>query len=71
MNTHSGTGYSSTTTAPLLRVNEVAQLLSIGRRTVYTLVAAGELPAVRVGERLRFRPREIDAYLERNREAAP
>ena len=54
----------------LLRVNEVAALLSIGRRTVYTLVNNGELPAVRVGARLRFRPEDVDAYLEARKVAA-
>ena len=43
----------------------VAQLLGIGRTTVYRLVNTGELRAVRVGERLRFRPEDVDAYLER------
>jgi excisionase family DNA binding protein len=55
---------SSTTREPLLRVNDVAVLLSIGRRTVYTLVGSGELPAVRVGARMRFRQEDVDRYLE-------
>ncbi len=67
--------HNSTTYAPgrmpLLRVNDAAAFLAIGRRTVYTLVAAGELPAVRVGERMRFRPEELEAYLDRKREAGP
>jgi excisionase family DNA binding protein len=67
MDAHTSTDYAPART-PLLRVNEVAALLAIGRRTVYTLVHAGELPAVRVGERLRFRPEEIDAYLDARRE---
>ena len=49
----------------LLTVNELAQHLGISRWTVYRLVRSHELPAVRVGERIRFRPADVDAYLER------
>ena len=49
----------------LLTIAELAQLLGIGRTTVYRLVKTGELRAVRVGERLRFRPEDVNAYLER------
>jgi excisionase family DNA binding protein len=52
----------------LLSVNEVAALLGISRPTVYRLARRGDLASYRVGERLRFRPTEIEAYLERNRE---
>jgi excisionase family DNA binding protein len=68
METHRGTGYAAAPTA-LLTVNTAASTLAVSRRTIYRLVSQGALPAVRVGERLRFRPQEIDAYLERNREA--
>jgi excisionase family DNA binding protein len=33
-------------------VEEAAALLGIGRRTAYKAVAAGELPALRLGNRL-------------------
>lgn len=48
-----------------MSVNEVARFLSISRDSVYRLVRSGALPAVKVGERLRFRPEEIDRYLDR------
>jgi putative molybdopterin biosynthesis protein len=54
--------------APLLSINEVAQLLGISRPTVYALIRRGELIAIRVGERLRFDPADVRGYLERNRE---
>jgi excisionase family DNA binding protein len=41
----------------LLRAEEVALLLGLGRTKVYEMVAAGELPAVRIGRCLRV-PRE-------------
>jgi putative molybdopterin biosynthesis protein len=51
-------------------VNEVAALLGISRPTVYRLARRGDLASYRVGERLRFKPAEIEDYLERNREPA-
>jgi putative molybdopterin biosynthesis protein len=54
----------------LLSVNEVAALLGISRPTVYRLARRGDLASYRVGERLRFKPAEIEDYLERNREPA-
>ena len=52
----------------LLRIADVAQLLGIGRTSVYRLIASGDLHPIRVQQRRRFRPEEIDDYLERNRE---
>jgi excisionase family DNA binding protein len=49
----------------LLTVNELASHLRISKWQVYRLVRARELPAVRVGERIRFRPVDINDYLER------
>jgi excisionase family DNA binding protein len=57
--------------APLLSINEVAELLGISRPTVYALIRRGELVPIRVGERIRFDPADIRAYLERNREISP
>jgi excisionase family DNA binding protein len=68
MGTHDVTAYPAARS--LLTVNAAADLLAISRRTIYRLVSTGDLRAVHVGERMRFRPEEIDAYLERNREAA-
>jgi excisionase family DNA binding protein len=51
----------------LYTVDDVAALLAVSRKTVYRLTRRGELVPSRVGERLRFRPSEIDDYLERNR----
>jgi excisionase family DNA binding protein len=64
---HEGTPYSPSRT-PLLDVNGLAQLLGISRQSVYRMIARRELVPYRIGERLRFRPEEVDAYLERQRE---
>jgi excisionase family DNA binding protein len=55
---------------PLLTVAAVCELLGISKVTLYRLIRAGELKPTRVGERLRFEPDDVRAYLERNREAA-
>jgi excisionase family DNA binding protein len=44
-------------------VNEVARQLRVSNMTVYRLISAGELPAVRVGKSYRLREEDVDAYL--------
>ena len=41
--------------------------LQVNLRTVYRLIDAGKLPAVRVGRQWRFRKRDIDAWLDNQR----
>jgi excisionase family DNA binding protein len=38
----------------LLRIDEVAQLISVSRTTAYALVNKGEIPSVRIGGLLRI-----------------
>ena len=44
-------------------VGEVAALLRVSNMTVYRLVQAGHLPAVRVGRSYRIREEDVDRYL--------
>lgn len=44
----------------LLTVNEVAERLRLSRYTIYRLISAGTIPAVRVGQG-RFAPLRVDA----------
>ncbi len=37
----------------LLRIPEVAKALGLGRTKIYELIAAGELPVIRVGRAVR------------------
>lgn len=46
-----------------LTVGEVADLLRVSNMTVYRLINAGDLPAVRVGKSYRLREDDIDKYL--------
>ena len=39
-------------THPVLTVDQVAELLDLDRKTVYTAVANGELPSRRLGRRI-------------------
>lgn len=44
----------------LLRGQEAARLLSVSRSTVYQLIAAGEVPVVRLGGMVRVPRRALD-----------
>src|SRR5476649_893223 len=52
-----------------LTTEEVLEYLQVNLRTVYRLIKAGRIPAVRVGRQWRFRKRDIDAWLESSRPA--
>jgi excisionase family DNA binding protein len=45
-------------------VGEVARQLRVSNMTVYRLISAGELPAIRVGRSYRLREEDVDAYLD-------
>lgn len=47
-----------------LTVQALADQLDIAPLTVYRLVKQGKIPAVRIGRSIRFRPAEIDAFLD-------
>ena len=49
--------------ARYLTVAEVARTLRVSNMTVYRLVNAGELPALRIGKSYRLRADDIDQYL--------
>ena len=46
---------------------EVLEYLHVHHRTLYRLIKAGRIPAVRVGRQWRFRKRDLDAWLELQR----
>jgi excisionase family DNA binding protein len=47
-----------------LTTEEVLEYLQVNLRTVYRLIKARKIPAVRVGRQWRFRKRDIDAWLD-------
>ncbi len=49
---------------PLLTVGEVAALMRVSNMTVYRLIKAGQLSAIRVGKNYRIRRTDVDRYLD-------
>jgi excisionase family DNA binding protein len=49
----------------LLTPEEAAEVLRIGRTTVYALMKAGELHAVHIGRSCRISRRELERYVRR------
>jgi excisionase family DNA binding protein len=49
-----------------LTVAEVADMLRVSNMTVYRLINAGSLPAVRVGKSYRLTEADVDRYLEQS-----
>ena len=47
----------------LLTVAEVADLMRVSTMTVYRLIKAGDLAALRVGKSYRIKQEDIDAFL--------
>jgi excisionase family DNA binding protein len=57
----------STTDDVFLTTEEVLEYLQVNLRTVYRLIKAGKIPAVRVGRQWRFRKGDIDTWLHNQR----
>ena len=49
----------------LLLVREASAFLRVSNMTLYRLIKAGELPAVRVGKNYRLRPADLESFLGR------
>lgn len=48
----------------LLTVREVAEAMRVSQMTVYRLIRAGDLPAIRVGRNFRIRESDVDRYFD-------
>jgi excisionase family DNA binding protein len=51
-----------------LKVPEVAEVLRIARSRAYELVGNGEIPSVRIGRSVRVSRRELEKWLEEQRQ---
>lgn len=51
----------------LVRIPEAAQLLAIGRSTVYELIADGHLETVHIGRAVRVTTDSIEAFVDHQR----
>jgi excisionase family DNA binding protein len=58
-------------TERLLTARELADLLGFAPATIQDWFEAGMLPGFRIGGRLRFRPSEVEAWLEERRPERP
>jgi len=47
----------------LLTVGEVANAMRVSNMTVYRMIKAGQLAAIRVGKNYRIRESDVDKYL--------
>ena len=48
----------------LLTVKDVAGVFQVSKLTVYNMVKAGKLPAIKIGNTFRFKREDILNYLE-------
>jgi excisionase family DNA binding protein len=55
--------HGSFATGGLMTVAEVAKAMRVSNMTVYRLIRAGELGAVRVGHNYRIRETDVERYL--------
>ena len=53
----------------VLKLKEVAALLKVGEKTVYSMAQTGELPAFKVRGQWRFSRKDIDAWIELQKKA--
>jgi excisionase family DNA binding protein len=51
-----------------LKVPEVARIIRIARSQAYELVAEGEIPSIRIGRSIRVSRKELDRWLEEQRQ---
>ena len=54
----------------ILTVPEVAQLLKVAEKTVYTMAQRGEIPCFKVRGQWRFQKKKLDAWIAEQTDAA-
>ncbi|MBO0730154.1 MAG: helix-turn-helix domain-containing protein [Acidimicrobiaceae bacterium] len=55
----------------LLRPEEVRVILGIGRTKLYSMIRAGELPALRIGRLVRVPRRHLEAWMSQRLDGPP
>ncbi|MBF4088804.1 helix-turn-helix domain-containing protein [Burkholderia pseudomallei] len=48
----------------VLTIKDVAALLKVGEKTIYSMAQSGELPAFKVRGQWRFSRKDLDAWIE-------
>lgn len=59
--------HQSTFQELLLKPSEAASRLRISERTLWNLARSGEIPSFRVGRSTRYRPADLEAWIESRR----
>lgn len=54
----------------ILTLPEVAQLLKVAEKTVYSMAQKGQFPAFKVGGKWRFKRVDLDVWIEQRKAAA-
>jgi excisionase family DNA binding protein len=54
----------------ILTLPEVAQLLKVAEKTVYSMAQKGQLPAFKVGGQWRFKRADLDQWIEDKKAAS-
>ena len=52
----------------ILKIKDLAVLLKVSEKTVYSMAQAGELPAFKVRGQWRFSRSDIDSWIERQKD---
>jgi excisionase family DNA binding protein len=47
----------------LLRIEEAAKRLGVGRSTMYQMIQGGSVPVVRIGKSIRIKPGDLEAWV--------
>jgi excisionase family DNA binding protein len=53
----------------VLTIKDVAALLKVGEKTIYSMAQNGELPAFKVRGQWRFSRKDLDAWIERQKQS--
>ncbi len=48
-----------------------AEFLGVSTRTLFTLTSKGELPALKIGSQVRYRPADVREYVDRQLQKGP
>ena len=51
------------TAGRLLRIEEIADRLSVSRSMAWKLIALGQIRSLRIGRAVRVRPKDLEAFL--------
>ena len=52
-----------------IKIRDVSALLKVGEKTVYSMAQSGELPAFKVRGQWRFSRKDMDAWIEQQKQS--